>query len=58
MPRISRFTLACVAVCAAVLGSAAADYAHLESRVPPVPPPDCGSSESCNEARNEQIPRA
>jgi hypothetical protein len=55
MPELSRFTLACAAVCALVLGIAAADYAHVESRVPPVPPPDCGSSASCNEARNAQI---
>jgi hypothetical protein len=55
VPQLSPFTLACAAVCAVVLGIAAADYAHLESRVPPVPPADCGSSESCNEARNAQI---
>lgn len=55
MPRLSRFTLGCVAVCALVIGIAAADYAHVEDRVPPVPPQNCGSSESCNEARNAQI---
>ena len=55
MPQLSRFTQACVAVCALVLLIAAADYAHVDGRVPPVPPADCGSSASCNEARNAQI---
>jgi hypothetical protein len=53
--RVSRFTLACVAVCALVLGITALDYAHVDSRVPPVPPADCGNSASCNEARNAQL---
>ena len=52
---ISRFTQACLAVCAAVLAIAALDYAHIEDRVPPVPPPNCGSSPTCNDARNAQI---
>ena len=52
---ISRFTQACLAVCAVVLAIAALDYAHVEDRVPPVPPANCGNSESCNEARNAQI---
>lgn len=55
MPPISRFILACVAFCVVILGIAAADYAHVDSRVPPVPPADCGNSASCNEARNAQI---
>jgi hypothetical protein len=52
---ITRFTQACVGVCVVVLGVAALDYAHLEDRVRPVPPANCGNSDSCNEARNAQI---
>jgi hypothetical protein len=55
VPRLSRPTIACAAVCAAALAVAVVDYAHTESRVPPVPPADCGTKEACNDARNAEI---
>jgi hypothetical protein len=53
--RLSRPTLACLAVCAVVLGVAAVDFAHVQTRVPPLPPADCGVDVSCNDARNAEI---
>jgi hypothetical protein len=51
VPKLSRATLACVAVCTAVIAIAAVDYAHTESRVPPVPPLCSGTDRACNDAR-------
>jgi DNA-binding transcriptional regulator of glucitol operon len=48
-------TLACTAFCTVVLGVAAADFAHVQSRVPPLPPADCGAVAACNDARNAEI---
>jgi hypothetical protein len=55
LPRLSRPTLACLAVCAVVLAIGIVDYAHTDSRVPAIPPADCGTNEACNDARNAEL---
>jgi hypothetical protein len=53
--KLSPITLGCVAVCGVILAIAAVDFAHTQSRVPAVPPANCGSNASCNDARNAEI---
>jgi hypothetical protein len=55
VPRLSRPTLACAALCAAVVAIGVVDYLHTDSRVPEIPPADCGTNEACNDARNAEL---